>query len=124
MSLVEQAKKDIELITSTLTEWAVDATLIKPNGDEFAIKVIHTKHHIGIGTDGLPVNAKNASIAFSEGNLPIGLSIRNAGGEVMLKNWRINVIDSTGQIKYYRISQWFPDEMIGLIVCILGDYAA
>lgn len=124
MSLVSQAKKDIERITSTLSEWAVDAVLIKPNGDEFIIKAIHTKHHVSIGTDGLPVNAKNASIAFSEGNLQTGLSIRNAGGEVVLKNWRINVVDSTGIVKNYRITQWFPDEMIGLIVCILGDYGA
>lgn len=122
MSLIQAAQNDIKKITANLSEFALDVQLIKPNGDIVAIKAVHTKHHVGLDSDGIPVNAKTASIAFSEYNLPEGVSIRNAKNEVVLKNWKCNVIDSTGVVKNYVIREWFPDEMIGLIVCILGDF--
>jgi hypothetical protein len=122
MSLIQAAQNDIKKITANLSEFALDVELIKPNGDIVEIKAIHTKHHVGLDSDGLAVNAKTASISFSEYNLPEGVSIRNAKNEVVLKNWKCNVIDSTGIVKNYIIREWFPDEMIGLIVCILGDF--
>ena len=122
MSLINAAKRDIKQVTSNLNEWALDVELITPIGDTVSIKGVHTKHHIGLDSDGIPVNAKTSSLAFSEDNLPVGISIRNAKSEVVLKNWKCNVIDSTGIVKNYVIREWFPDEMIGLIVCILGDF--
>jgi hypothetical protein len=68
------------------------------------------------------VNTKNAHIAISEKFLSdASYPYRNLSGEVSLKNHRIAVADSTGLVKNYVIREIFPDETIGLIVCILGD---
>jgi len=120
MSLKKRAEADIKKITANLKEWADAATFVAPDTTEYTVNVIHTKHHLGIDPEtGVPVNAKTASIAFSESNL--GVSIRNAQNEVNLDGWSIIVPDSTEVDKTYFVREWYPDEMIGMIVCILSD---
>ena len=118
MGLIDNINADIASITSNLNEFGVSIEIVSPNGVPTTINGIHTKHHLGIDTDGNMVNSKKASIAFSEVFYPC----RNSGGEVDLKNYKVNVKDSTGFTKNYIVQQWFPDETIGLIVCILEDY--
>lgn len=126
MGLLDIAKRDIEQITSDLTGFAAVITLTDPGTSEQAtVNGLHTKHHLSIDTDGNQVNTKNAHISFSEANLILANAlypIRNANAEVDLQNHRVDVKDSTGVSKQYVIRQWFPDETIGLIVCILGDH--
>lgn len=123
MSLIAQAQNDIKQITSNLDEFAVSLKLTNLINEEINIKGLHTKIHLGVDTDGNMVNAKKAHISFSEDNvLALGFSIRNIKGEVDLRKWKVDVKDSTGIVKKYLIQQWFPDETIGLIVCILEDY--
>ena len=123
MSLIAQARADIKQITSNLGEFAVDIKLINTTNQIINTKGLHTKIHLGVDTDGNMVNAKKAHISFSEDNiLELGFSIRNAKGEVDLRKWKADIKDSTGVVKNYSIQQWFPDETIGLIVCILEDY--
>lgn len=123
MSLIAQAQADIKQITSNSDEFAVDIKLINTSNENIEIQGLHTKIHLGVDTDGNMVNAKKAHISFSEDNvLALGYSIRNAKGEVDLKKWKADVKDSTGVVKNYSIQQWFPDETIGLVVCILEDY--
>lgn len=98
--------------------------LITPDGatraDTFGLA---SKHFINFDTDGLPVNSKNAHICLDESDLvEKGYSARNLTGEISLINHKIEVKDSTGVIKNYVIQETFPDETLGLIVCILGDY--
>ena len=125
MSLIAQARADIKQITSNLGEFAVDIKLINTTNQIINTKGLHTKIHLGVDTDGNMVNAKKAHISFSEDNiLELGFSIRNAKGEVDLRKWKADIKDSTGVVKNYSIQQWFPDETIGLIVCILEDYGA
>ncbi len=121
MGLIDQINEDIKNIASNLNDFGVQIILIRPNNQEFIINGIHTKHHLGIDTDGNMVNSKKASIAFSE-SLINTFSIRNSFNEVDLRGYKINVKDSTGILKNYIVQQWFPDETIGLIVCILEDY--
>ncbi len=123
MSLIAQAQADIKQITSNLCEFAVDIKLINTTNQIINTKGLHTKIHLAVDTDGNMVNAKKAHISFSEDNIiELGFSIRNAKGEVDLRKWKADVKDSTGIVKNYSIQQWFPDETIGLIVCILEDY--
>lgn len=123
MSLIAQAQADIKQITSNLDEFAVDIKLINTLNENIEIQGLHTKIHLGVDTDGNMVNAKKAHISFSEDNvLALGFSIRNIKGEVDLRKWKVDVKDPTGIVKKYSIQQWFPDETIGLIVCILEDY--
>lgn len=121
MGLIDQAKADIQQITSDLNGFGVSMTLLHPDGSTITIVGLHTKHHTSIDTDGNPINGKNAHIGFSEGLL-VGYNVRNANGEVSLKGHVVTVNDSTETPKSYVIREWFPDETIGYISCILGDY--
>lgn len=121
MGLLEMARQDVKDITSNLNDFSVPATFTSPTNQTITINVIHSKHHLRFDTDGNPVNSKNAHLSFAESNM-VGYVIRNGAGEVSLKGHRVTVKDSTGLDKQYVISQGFPDEMLGLIVCILSDF--
>lgn len=124
MGLIDQAKKDIEQITSNLDGFGVEMTLTAPTSQSITIKGLHKKHHLGIDPEkGVAVNTKTASVSFSEKFLTDqGYPVRNSKGVVDLKKHLVDVKDSTGNSEKYIIEQWFPDETIGLIVCILGTY--
>lgn len=123
MSLIAQAKKDSEKITSNSNGWAVQMTFTAPDSTTATINGIHSKHHLGVDTDGNMVNSKKAHVSFSEKFLTdLGYPVRNAAGEVALTGHKVSVKDSTGIVKNYIMFSFFPDETIGLIVCILNDY--
>jgi hypothetical protein len=122
MSLLDQARADIEQITSNADDFGVSITFLAPdNVTTITINGLHTKHHLGVDTDGNRANVKNAHISFAE-SLMIGYPIRNAAGEVNLAGHKVTVKDSTGVDLQYIIREWYPDETVGLIVCILGDF--
>jgi hypothetical protein len=122
MSLIEAAKRDIKAITTQLTEFAVNMTLIDLEGNEYAVKGVYSKHHIKVDSEGNAMIGKNASFSISEYVLiDLDYPYRNDKGEVYLKNHELIVKDSTGLEKHHVIDQWLPDETIGLIVCILKD---
>jgi hypothetical protein len=124
MGLLEQARADIKQITGNTDEFAVNATFRAPapGNQTMTIPVIHTKHHLGQDSEGRPKNTKNAHISFSESAVPAEYPIRNTTGEVSLHGHQVTVKDSTGTDKQYMIREWFPDETLGLIVCIMGDF--
>ena len=81
-----------------------------------------SKHWLSVDTDGNAANSKNAHITLDEdvlkeANYPVRLE-----NEVFLRGHRVTTLDSTKLNKVYVIKEWFPDETLGLIVCILGDY--
>lgn len=121
MGLIDQAKADIAQITSNQDDFAVEIKLTAPDGTVKNTTGLHTKIHLGVSTDGTMVNSRKAHISFSEVNLT-GYPLRNIRGEVDLRNHNMEVKDSTGITKKYTIQQFFPDETIGLIVCIVEDY--
>lgn len=81
-----------------------------------------SKHHINFDTDGAPINAKNAHICLDEDALVAGGILVRVNEEVVLRDYKIEVKDSSGIIKKYIIKEIFPDETLGLIVCVLGDF--
>lgn len=106
--------------------FSVNITMTPPNSTTSSIvKALAIKHHNSINTDGLPINAKNVHISLVEGDLTaLNYTVRNSSGEVSLRNHRVSYADSTGVVKNYIIKETFPDETIGLITCILGDYGS
>ena len=126
MNLIEQAAKDILAITSnSASGFGKTITLTTPDGATVLdITGLSTKHHIGYDTEGNSVNVKNAHVSFSESLLTAAsYPVRNINGEVQLRGHKITTKDSTGIDKHYIITENFPDETVGFIVCILGDYA-
>lgn len=125
MGLIAQAKADIEAITSNADEFGIIMVIMAPLPltDTVTLVGLHTKHYLAMDTEGNWVNVKNAHISFSEKFLTdANYPVRNSKGEVALINHKIDVKDSTGIVKHYIILQSMPDETVGLIVCILGDF--
>lgn len=79
--------------------------------------------HLGVDNQGEFVNTRKAHISFSESSLSdTGYPVRDSNDVLILKGNRVGVIDSTGIIKQYIIREIYPDEALGLLVCMLGDF--
>jgi len=124
MSLILQAQKDVQSITSNNKEFGVNMTLTAPTGEVATVVGLHTKHHLSIDTEGNAVNSRNAHVSVSEYELNAQYyPVRDSSGDVNLKNHLVKVKDSTGVEITYICKQWFPDETVGLIVIILGKFS-
>lgn len=98
-------------------------TLTPTGGAPVPIVGLAVKHHNSIDTDGLQSNTQNARVSLIESYLvEQGLTVRDSAGEVNMRNWLVSYPDSSGAVKNYVISETIPDEMVGVITCILGDY--
>lgn len=124
MGVWEQAQADLAKFTSNTTSGpAKTCQFTSPAGDVVSIALVPTKHHLGQNEDGKNVNAKKASICFSEQLLTaLSYPVRNSSNEVDLKGHQVKVKDSTGLLCSYMIREWYPDEALGLVTCILGDF--
>ena len=121
MSLLDTARMDAKNIVQG--EFSSPCTITNPQMSvSVSLSALATKHHIIINPEtGQPVNAKNAHICLSETKLNELGYITRVNGDVSLVGHFINVSDSTGIVKKYKISETWPNETLGLIVCILQD---
>lgn len=88
------------------------------------IKGFATKHHINYDGDGNPINSQNAHLCITEDDLiKLSFPYRNQNGKIGLKQCKVLVKDSSGIEKKYIVIENFPNETLGLIVLILGEYA-
>lgn len=125
MGLIEQAKEDIEdIVSDTDTGFGWTVTLTKKgSGETITLPGLYSKHHLKIDGEGNPINGKNAHLAVPEGPLVAGgYPVRNNKNEVFLKGDKVEVTDLSGIAFTYKISENFPSETTGLIVCILEDF--
>ncbi len=122
MGLMDIAKADLAKITSDRNDWSRNITFTTPdNLKSIVVGGTHTKHHHGInGETGQIVNVKNASVSVSESQF-VGYTVRNAYGEVFMRDHKVSVVDSTGVVCNYVVREWRPDEALGFIVFMLGD---
>lgn len=125
MGLREQAKADIENITSNTNEFAISMTWTNPSAETCTVAGLHTRHHLGVDTDGNAVNSRKAHVSVAEQKfIDAGYTIRNADGDVDLDGHKVVVNDSNGVARTYEIQEYFPNETVSLITCILVEYAA
>ena len=124
MGLTEQAILDAQQITSdAVNGFGVSVEFTAPDSSTATINGLHTKHRVNVDQEGQPTNAKKASVVVSEALLlALNYPVRNSNGDVYLEAHRVKVKDSENVLYEYVIREWFPDEKVGLIVCILGDY--
>lgn len=123
MSLRDLAKADWQKFTTDPEGFGVSIVLVAPTSETITIRGLATKHHIGVDAEGNRVDTKNVHISFSEQPLlDASYPSRNTGGEVDLKGHKATWTDSSGTSVTYIIQQWFPDETMGVILCILGDF--
>lgn len=122
MSLLDQAKEDIQDITGSASEFGRSMVFVAPNNSQATVTGLHSKHYLGVDTDGNMINTKNAHVSISEHFLNLQNYPVRVDGKVKMKGHKVTVVDSTGSSVTYKIREAFPNETIGLIVCILGDY--
>lgn len=83
-----------------------------------------SKHHISFDSDGNQVNTKGIFVTVDEQVLQdAGYPVRNSRSEVALLNHVVAYADSTGVVKSYVVRENYPDETLGIILLILGNYA-
>lgn len=128
MDLTERARLDAQFITTNPNDFGIDITVttaasINPLVTG-TVRGLHTKHHMSFDTDGVMVNSKTASVAISEKALTdAGFPVRDSEQEVSMLDYLISTKDSSGILKNYIVRSSYPDENLGLIVLILGDYS-
>lgn len=123
MGLIDDIKDDIQQITSDLDGFGWPLKFTARTGEIAEVVGLFTKHHMGMDSDGLRKNFKNAHASCSEKLLmDLGYPVRNAARECQMKGDFLEATDSTGQLWEYKILEVYPDETIGLIVFMLGDY--
>jgi hypothetical protein len=124
MGLVEHIRGRVAEITSDLDGFGVAISFASPTGEK--IDVVGTQKKIGLKVDlvsGETTNTTNASVSVSESffvekNYPH----RDLDGNVTLKDHHVTLKFTSGDEEYYIVEQAYPDETVGLIVCILGQY--
>lgn len=123
MSLLDQAKADIEAITGNTDEFGVTLQFFAPTGQTVIIAGYSTDHTNHFDQDGNPINGKVTTVSFSEKFLTdLDYPTRNTQQLVTFLNHRVIVTYSDGTAIKYAIDQWKPDYMINLITLFLSSY--
>jgi hypothetical protein len=123
MGLIEQAKNDWKNITSDRNGFGVELTFFAPAGETATVTGLHTKHNTQFNDDGSRVNSPNVHVSVSEQLLiEQYYPVRNAAGKVEMKNHLVEARDSNGTLIKYTVDQAWPDQTVGVIVLILGNY--
>lgn len=122
MSIIARARRDANKIVSNRNGFAIPITFSTPSLN-FEITVYGTakKHHTAYDEMGNVVNTLQASVTVSEKELiQFGYPVRNDNGEVALKHHKVTWDDAQGTYTYL-ISEWHPDEHLGLLVLLLNN---
>ncbi len=122
MDILNLARRDAaQLIGSAGFETPI--TFNRIGAEDVVITGLATKHHLGYNEEGIRANVKNAQITVNESDLvDAGIVTRNGSNEVYLYRQIISYPDSTGNSRDYVITETFPNETLGHIVCILGNF--
>lgn len=83
------------------------------------LQVLYSRHHLAYNTDGQAVDDAQVSVSIAEADLLAGNYPYQSNGDIMLRDHKIVLSDTTGE-KTYIIDRAFPDQTLGLILCILS----
>ena len=129
MSLLNRARADARRILGG--EWSTVLSFLAPTVDEVGgeIAVIngtfYRRNLVAEGRNGTPVNSTHVHCTFAEIDLiEEYYPVRNANGLVSFSGHLVTAKDSTGIDRTYIFREWHPDEVLGIIRCILEEYTA
>ena len=125
MGILQQARKDWNRHITSTSGAGEDITFVSVDGTQTAnVRGLAMSHHLKFDTDGSAVNSKNTHITVYEKDLVNqGYTVRDAKDVVALHKHKVSYPDSTGVIRDYLVLEYFPDETVGIITCILESYA-
>jgi hypothetical protein len=120
MSLLDRARQDVAKISSSLTGFGVSISFTSSSSpaETCTVNGLYSRHHIDVNRQGVAFNSRMAHVSVAESIFDdANYTIRNADGEVDLKNHTVQVEG----VKYI-VNQWFPSDTTGFITIILGKY--
>lgn len=124
MGLLDRAKADYRKHVTSNTGAGVTITVTNPEGT-ITVEVVSVamSRHLSVDLEGSPEGSKNTHICMIEATLnEQGYVTRDSNAIVDMFNHKVSFADSTGVVKHHIIGQTFPDETLGLILCLLKDY--
>lgn len=125
-SLFDLVKRDAKMFINR-GGYEIDIEIKTPD-DSLTVNITGwaVKHFGSFDSDGNQVNTKNVRATVDESVLTsLGYPVRtNKKGipEVALIGHKVSYVDSSGNLTHYVVRENFPDENLGLIVLVLGDY--
>ena len=123
-SILEKIKDTSNRFVNDLQAFSTPVILTSPSGISYTTAGFFSKHHNALDMEANRISSKMTSIALHERDLVAkGVVVRNASGNVALLNYICQISDSSETSSKYIVRQMYPDELIGIIVLILGDYA-
>lgn len=124
MGMIETAQAAVKRIRTDPNGFTKSIQFTAADGITTAtIRGMSAVIHLGVDNQGEFVNTRKAHISFSESSLSdTGFPVRDQTNTIILKGNRVGVIDSTGVVEQYVIREIYPDEALGLLVCMLGDF--
>lgn len=121
MNVYEMAIQDIKAFTSG--DAGKELIFTAPTGETATVNGVNVKHWNSENTDGEKVNAKTASFSVNEALLTAqNYPVRNSYGSVDFKGHKVAIKDGNGTLCIYAIDEWYPDEAVQLITCMIGDF--
>lgn len=125
-AITQRIRKDAQRIVEGLFSVELTITAKDLNGDvlpEFTIQGLATRHRQNYDPDsGLPIIGLSNHCSFSELTVnEFGIITRNSKNEIIVKGWLVSWTDAIGLVQY-KIEEPAPDETVGIIKCILGEY--
>lgn len=122
MNLTELARRDWHQISTSDNGPGVEIKLTAPNSTTLITTGLFTKHHLGINESGQAVNSRTVHFSISEKQLIDASYPYRTDGIVNLRRHYAEIKDSTGVTTKYIIREWMPDETLGVILCVLGEF--
>ena len=121
MDIYDRSYNAIKRISTNTNGAGSAITLINLEGGSCDIFGTKSKHHLGIDNQGNSVNTKNSHMSFhiSE-TIRTNFNIRNSDGDIAIKGFKV-ILTHLGIVGNYVITEFYPSETTGYIVCILGE---
>lgn len=122
-NLLSRARRDADKIILS-GGFEENITLRSPDNPPVTLETtsLESKHWISFDDVGNQVNSKSVKVFLSEEDLIQNSYPYRVSEEVYLMDHLVSLPDSSGIVKNYVIKEWYPDETIGIITCILKDY--
>lgn len=123
MSILAKARADWRKLSQSAFD--LELTFNNNQGQTAVIKGIGTRHSLSMDTDGMAVNQPNNHVSFCEALIqetnPLYVIRQPGSEEVQMTGHRVSFEDSTGTVHEHIIKQAWPDQTVGVVVCILEN---
>lgn len=128
MNIIQRIKQDTKAILSNSGEFAVPVTFTS-SGDSPVTETCNAlavRHALAVNPDtGLRARARSFTARVTvheQALLDLSYPVRDSDGKIDLVNHLAEWTDISGTSKTYIITECFPNEVTGVIVCWLGAY--